>query len=529
MSDAFTLSYGAPARRAKHPAPFYGALGCYLSLVVAFCAQAPRPFQYSLAAAALVFSLWLMRSSLAEAVLLIVLVTHIGPVVQIDTGFAGGANLGDLFVFLCFGAALLHWLRERPRPLSRLASGFLVLAPLAAVSYLFTSDYMAALSPLINLAEFFIAYVLVWTELRERDQFQRLLAMIALTVLVSGCMHLYFYQQGVSLSLASESGRELVYSGHLVKVDTQSMRYFQKTSFFYPTFVASCAVCAVLCIVNLVLPRKLALGRSLFYVVVLLVSLAEGLVQGNRTVLVTTGLCALMILWRLRRLSATTAIRRMALGAIALSAVVLAGYWIQQSLLNDPQKNAFRYMLIDEAPLSWHDRMEIWKSIGSRCLLYPKELIVGMGPDAPLKGSHIDNIAAITYVAALGTNVPSFHNFYIDLVFQFGLVFFIVFAVNLARTMIRLRRLSIRTGDITSSSCLFALAAWIILWNSHATSWTKPTLIFAQLMAVGHGLLALHPAYVIRVCAVFERRPPQRSTAAVALAGVCPTLRTRRT
>jgi len=46
------------------------------------------------------------------------------------------------------------------------------------------------------------------------------------------------------------------------------------------------------------------------------------------------------------------------------------------------------------------------------------------------------------------------------------------------------------------------------------------------LMAMGHGLLALQPAYAIRVRAIFERRPPRRSAAAVAMAGLSPAPRT---
>jgi O-antigen ligase len=84
---------------------------------------------------------------------------------------------------------------------------------------------------------------------------------------------------------------------------------------------------------------------------------------------------------------------------------------------------------------------------------------------------------------------PSFHNFYLDVLFQQGIVFFGLMMMVMVRTLSRLIDHVKRRTDGLALDCLFSISGWMIVWVTHATGWSKPVLILAVLFAISHLLI----------------------------------------
>jgi len=462
----------------------------YVLLAVAFCAQASTQQLYAVAGVALGLSALLVLFSFKQAVLLVVLVTHLGPLVRWDTGVVGAFTIGDLFLIMC----VLRWVAEfrpsRARPVSSLTRMVCMLAGLAALSCAFTPDLHIASTGIVNLAQFFLVYGLVYSEIRSPRDVARLLHMISATVLVCGTLHLYAYAHDIPMSLSLDPSNEWFGSKERLEVAHNSMLYFQKNYYFYPTFIASCCAAFALSISHLLTRPRLKVSSYAFHCSVLMVCVAEGLEQGSRTILITCVLSVAFAITMVLRAHRKVAIWRSLAAITAIPVLVSGAIALQRSALSEAQQVAFSNMLVGGADESWGDRVEMLRDFTGKLLFYPRILAVGLGPNVPLTGPQLPEVSRLMYIDALGTQVPSFHNFYADVLVQFGLGFFVIFVLMLASTVARLWRACVG-GDVVMEACFCGLVAWLILWNSHATPWTKPVLIFAELLASGHVLLEI--------------------------------------
>ena len=131
------------------------------------------------------------------------------------------------------------------------------------------------------------------------------------------------------------------------------------------------------------------------------------------------------------------------------------------------------------------ERLEIWEWAFNVADDYLKEFLIGIGPDVPLRAHDLPIVQQLMTVPG-HIQLPSFHNFYIDVLFQNGVFFVMIAAYVLASTMRRLAIRFFRSDDPIVRDCLFALLAWLVMWVSHATGWSKPVFIFAQLMGLAH-------------------------------------------
>ena len=124
----------------------------------------------------------------------------------------------------------------------------------------------------------------------------------------------------------------------------------------------------------------------------------------------------------------------------------------------------------------------------------PKILLFGIGPDLAWRGPDNAKVAQVMFIPAIQFQVPSYHNFYFDLILNFGIVFFLVFLGVLVGTIRQLVKTFWRAWDELSGACLCALLMWLISWITVSMTWGKPLLVLAQLLALAHlvgfGLLA---------------------------------------
>jgi O-antigen ligase/polysaccharide polymerase Wzy-like membrane protein len=464
------------------PLLFYATCFSTLGLVALFCAEVSQTVLYGGAAISLLLAIALTARDPLGALFLTVMFTHIGPIVRFQLPGLGWLNLGDLFlavltVKLFPILASSHpgrWLREyRGRTLA--------LVFFAIMAVLFSPAWPQVIPGAVSVLQLALVYAFVRCTVKTYEQANFLIVMIAFAVLVNAGLHLVFYNKGVTLLLTEDP---------LPQFDLSRAKFFFKTSHFYPTFIASCNVAIVISVRRLVLGSKIQRRMVVFWAGTLCLAMTSILVSGNRTVIATSAIVSVLIVLTGVRPRRSFRIATIGLFAVLVIPTLIAALYWQQQTLPMAQMIAFQRMFYEDAPISFGDRWTMWKAFVPHSLDAPKELLVGLGPDVPMRAPDVDAVRSLMYVKELAFQVPSWHNFYLDVISQFGLPFFCLFISVIISTLLGLFRVLKRGDDWLAYDCLFAIVAWLILWNTHATGWTKPVLILAQLFALAHSLAA---------------------------------------
>lgn len=445
----------------------------YVLLACLFSAGAAASTQYSVGILALLLSFLLMWRSPVKAVCLIPLVVHIGPVLRTTLPIGGIFTLGDLYLAML----TLFWLdKRRKSPAGRRNFYWISMCALFTLTLLCAADHKAALLGAIGMIEIALVYHIILDTVRTDKQANQVVVFMGFGVMVSAAMHLYFYSQGVTMQLLSVAEQ----SEQMATLHWNSATY-QKSSHFYASFIASCTVVIVISIRRLILNTCTRFKSFVYWLLVLSFSTASALVQGSRTIIITAVLVVpFMALEAMRRGRIRTGLF---LALLPLPVVAASQFW--EYLVPNAQRHAYEKMWSSETKISMGERLSMWHVSIKRITDFPKEFLIGIGPEVPLRSPKNPVVEQLMYVDDISTQPTSFHNFFIDIIFQLGVVWFILFIGAVGIVGFRLiRLLPYRTDEIIYDT-LFGLVAWLILWNVHATYWSKPVILFAELMALG--------------------------------------------
>ncbi len=464
----------------------------WLGLCGLYLANAPERLMWSLGAAGLLLGTFLVTRAPRRALMLLVLVTHTGPVVRVQIPLLGMLTFGDVFLALLGGVVLASFLggaRIRGGPLSALVPVFLFLW---STSVLLSPQVKAAVPGAISQIQLALVYFLTLNLVETEDEAWSLLNWIGVTILLGSCMHLIAFTQGRTLLLSMEESTEGAYA---LSARTEAARaaigsYF-KTSFFYGSFGASCAAGIVLAISAMTVAGHRWRHARLFWALVGFSALTSSLVSGNRTPVLAAGVVIALFLlasvfqsirhWRQR-----STVLAMSLSILCVTA---GGVWLQKRILSEGQLARFQMMFRYSADTSLQERLEMWKAAWDRFDQFPREFLIGVGPDVPQRGEAIPQVQRLLeFNQAPG--VFSFHNFYIDVLFQSGVLFLALMIGVLLWTVVGLRRRAGKDPPGLAVVLLCCLGAWLLTWIAHATGWSKPVMILAELMALAHLLIS---------------------------------------
>ena len=464
----------------------------WLCLCGLYLANAPARLMLLIGAVELLVAVILVARAPKRALIFLTLVTHTGPVVRVQVPFVGMLTFGDAYLAVLSGGVLLLFLlgaRLRGGPLSILIPLLLFLWALTT----FLSPDLRVVAPgAIAQIQIALVYFLTLNLVETEDEAWKLLNWIGVTVLVGSCMHLVAFTQGRTLLLAMEGSGEGIYAlSERSEAARAAVGSFFKTAFFYGSFPASCAAGIVLAVVGMAAAGR-RLGRArLLWAFVGFSALTSTLVSGNRTPLLAAGAVVIpYLLW-----SALRSIRhrrhRSALLGTALSVLGLTagGLWLQKRILSEDQLARFQLMFRYAAETSMQDRFQMWRAAWARLDQFPREFLVGLGPDVPQRGPALPQVQRLMeFNQSIG--VFSFHNFYIDVLYQNGIVFLSVMVGVLLWTMDGLQRRLRKDAAGLAIVLLCALLTWCLTWTVHATGWSKPVMILAELMALSHLLIS---------------------------------------
>ena len=480
--ESFPIQYG------EGRVLFYVACSLYLLLVVSFLGMFPKMLQLIIASFALFATLVLSFRNLTQSVYLTALVTHIGLIIRFNVDPFGMISLGDLFLLLISFSFIFKRLKHGFYG-GPIKDCFVILFPLFLVSVLFSPDVKRVLPGAISVLQIVLVYFLVINEIRTWDQARMLINMILITVIAAAFLHVFFYLRGISLLLSGESATSLLRGDEILNLfddKTQSL-LFVKSSYFFSLIPASVTAIVLGCR-YLFLQRKFRLSILGFRFIAMTLAIISSLVSGDRTPLVAGGLVCIMIVLERMRLHPKSGKHLLRFG-IAIIGIMVAGYVglaAQRQILSQEKYSSFREKFAYESGTSVMERLLMLKAIPHKVIEFPKEFILGVGPDLSYRAPDNSVISSLMYIEAINFQPPSFHNFFIDYIFQLGIFSFLIVSYAIAVTLIRLIKSIRLSSDDLIYDCFFTICGWLILWSSHATGWSKAVIIFAQLFALAH-------------------------------------------
>lgn len=469
----------------------------YLLLAVLFALQRSEVELALAGTCALFSSAVLMQKDFVAALSLTILVTHIGPILKVMLPVLGMVNIGDLYLAMIVVVSLYRHLC-RPVYLGPFRGATALLPVCLVISVPFLPDVAAAVPGYISLVQLAALYLVVMNEIRTDRQVDRMFDGIGWAVLVSALLQLAFYTQGVSLGLAQEADE---YQSSVLRGEAQN--YFVKTTFFYVSFYGSCTAAMVIAVCR-ILWRKPGSGffEIGFWFVVFMLATTTSLVAGSRTALLSAAMTIVVVLMvfaiRLGNPLKVAAALVFTVGGITL----LIGLAIVAvpMIISESQFALYAETMTGDLSLTMSvgERLIMWSEVPEKVQENPMAFLFGVGPDVPQRAPELPAIQKLMQIQGMeGFQPPSFHNFYVDLLAHLGLGAFVLLLFVIAKTLLRLRQSRAARQDLTYC-CLFALLAWLLLWTTHATGWSKPVLIMSELFALSH-LLISGRIYVLTV------------------------------
>lgn len=463
----------------------------YLSVTVLFCVGASPTTLYFAGVFAVITSIWLIASSRLHALYIVILVVHIGPVLRISLPRIGMFNIGDVFLLLLGLSFAFRWgrgfLTGRHTSLGSkfvMPRNFGLAVLLTGLTVALSANYRNVASGTLAMIQIALVYLITINEVKTRKDANGIFYALAFAVLISALMHLYFYSTGRTMMVNAEN---------LEKYADNILGYvpspFIKTSFFYGSFIISCTAIVILGFCYIFLSEGLSLTRYLFWtVVIIFITISSAL--SSRSPLIAVFLVGIVIgVMALRKSILRKSPRRRMLAAslVIIVLIVFGTFATFQRLVSEEQRDSYYEMFADGGG-SLSERFIIWREAFEKVFEFPKEFLVGVGPNVPLKDGNPEAVEQLTYSKTFACNIQSFHNFYIDIIFQNGILFFAVMMTAIVRILKNLFYIIKRSNctDIIACGCFFPVLGCLLIFNTQGTTWSKPLLVLAQLFGIAY-------------------------------------------
>jgi len=475
--------------RGEHRIAYVATILMYLLLAALFALQRSEAELALAGASALLVSALLMQKDFVAALSLTILVTHIGPILKFMFPIVGMVNLGDAYLAMIVLTSL-HRHLEKPVYLGPFRGvAFLILASLI-VSVPFLPDVAAAVPGYISLLQLAAFYFVVLNEISTDYEIDRLFDGIGWAVLVSALLQLIFYNQGVSLGLAQEADD---YQSSVLRGEAEN--YFVKTTFFYVSFYGSCTAAMVIAVCRILWPRPSSgFIDAVFWSAVFMAATTATLVAGSRTALLAAAMaiCMVFLVYAFRGDSPLKASMVLCCTVLGIAVLIGLAIFALPIILSESQLALYTDAMVGDVELAMSvgERLIMWSEVPEKIQDNPMAFFFGVGPDVPQRAPEVSTIQNLMQIRGMDSFQPhSFHNFYVDILVHLGLCAFVLLVFVLIVTIVRLTKVQTSRPEL-AQCCFFAILAWLFLWTTHATGWSKPVLIMSELFALSHLLIA---------------------------------------
>jgi hypothetical protein len=161
-------------------------------------------------------------------------------------------------------------------------------------------------------------------------------------------------------------------------------------------------------------------------------------------------------------------------------------------VIAEKQQDPFAIMLKDDASESMMARVGMWNGVMQSGWRNPKDTLFGIGPNVNLIRQRDASVFDDDPFEVGGDRIISYHNFYIDVLFQMGIVFCFCLVVMMFSTLKSLLRGLQHNGflDPLALDCVFCIVAFLLAGLVTGASWGKPYVFVAEIFAISHLLIA---------------------------------------
>ena len=464
----------------------------YLSLMVlavGFLQHLPAMYNLVLSAITVILGGMLSVTNKLYFCCFIVPSSLLGPVSRIELPGVGMFNIGDALLGVMAISLVGLWSKENIG-FNRYRAYFLVMVLCVATNILMSGNISLSISGLLNMAEIAIVYLFTFTVIRTRQQARTCINAFAFGVAVVALVHIYSYTQGYNMNMGlSTEASEAMTNTILGLVDSP----YIKASFFYGNFSIACSIVAVIGLRSVILSRQVKLRSLYLWILTILVVLVSGSITARTPLFVVfpLGLLMLFILWQ-KKESFGGKIKKAALSIMILIVVSYMLFMAFDLLISSRQQEAYLTMFTEDGSESMRQRFNMWGAAIKKPFQNPNEFLFGIGPNVNLRllSSGIQGENDVFQVD--GSPIISFHNFFIDAIFQLGIIFGLSMILLILSTLISLLRGLKKNGyqDGVALDCVLGILAFILAGFTLGAAWSKPYIIVAQLFAISHLLIS---------------------------------------
>jgi hypothetical protein len=419
-----------------------------------------------------------------NSVYIFCMATLLGPVIKVTIPTIGMFNIGDVFILiLCFCympkwiVSGLYWGPYKIR--------ILLLALLFLTTVLTSCDYAAVFSGTAGLLQVAFAYFVTVNEMKSREQAGILVSSFGYAVLVAAVVQLVSYAHGVNLNLGGSNDPVLT-AAMLGQIEAS----FIKSSYFYGNFPILATSAACVGIQYLLSLSKSNRAQKIFWSIVVICAIFAGSLS-SRSTLILVSLCSIALL-----VFSSGQILRMArlqhLFVVLTTFLILIGGLavLNHKLLAGSQQSAYSKMFFASAATSFNERIIIWQESAAKCIDFPRFFFIGIGPNMTLKSLQINDpeVNALMTSSELKSYGGSFHSFFVDYVFQLGILSFVIVMAIVVDTLKRLYKIMrcSKYADAIAINCFIVIGVFLITGITLGAAWSKPYIAISQFFAVAH-------------------------------------------
>ena len=413
---------------------------------------------------------------LKNGIFLIYPIILLGPICSINSLSSVQINFGDLYLYLI----AIIFLLKRNKIFDPLRIFILPVVILFLCNLIITPNFIIALQGYVGFINFIIVFLLVLNSIKNREDSESIFISIGFASAIAASMHIYSFYQGSNMLLASR----LVEGGTYI-LDSSSS--YIKSSYFYSTFVASCITSLIICLYFILIDIKKTLPKRLFFAFLFLIVLYSSLLQAARTIFVST-FVVFLIMFFTEQSGIKSFFNKIIImiffgfllifGVPALLELLFSDY--DMSLLLD---NLYRG---DAINISSGERFIYLGEFFNKIPSHLNYFLFGIGPDVPQRANYMPEVQSLMYSPTLDFLPYSFHNFYLDLIFQFGIIFALIlfwFFIKPVLFLFKNNKINI-TSEFKLS--IYLVLGWLILWFTHSTGWSKPVLALAEILGISY-------------------------------------------
>lgn len=344
------------------------------------------------------------------------------------------------------------------------------LLPAALVSYLLSFEYEVLFPSLLNWIALIIVFLITRTVLRAPNLVPIYYLSLLVTATYASALIIAGFASGMPLaSFTTDSDTERVF------LDKENLNYLFRASYFYTNIMYVLGSAVIVLLVTILTSRKII--SKIISIGLLIVILLTLFLMFAKTALVALAICFLAILTLLSFSPGRLAQKH---GGFVRPLFIIFPSVFLLFIVSQLVGSANNYTLNTDSLTA---RLDVVSSSFNVLLQHPERFVFGFGPDASIR---ISNEATDAARSSDGGVEGAIDSAYVAFLFEYGLIFLILFLLFGVRSLLQLFRL-IRQSHQVHPILITQFVVLIFIYTaavSQVISTSKVAWIVSQIFAL---------------------------------------------